>query len=159
MEGGIVQKWSLLIFQKEPLEGMKSEGVRDIFREFLKADREIALGLLAEKNAPDVTVPDGVDADLCFMIDEGVVSSLLDQHPGKRPYIIGILSDLNLDFDEDEDDDDEEETPDDDELVQFKIALDSVVDLWRQCWVQDVKELVPPVGKIYISPGVWEDDD
>jgi hypothetical protein len=95
------------------------------------------------------------------MVDEGVVSSLLDQREGKRPYIIGVLSDLDLDDDSDEDYDDDDEIPEDPEVVQFKIALDSVVDLWRQIQVQDVKdmELVSPEGKIYVSPGVFEDDD
>lgn len=68
-----------------------------------------------------------------------------------------MLSDLDLDYDEDEDDDGE--LPEDPEVVQFKITLDSVVDLWRQIQVQDVKELVPPEGTIYVSPVVFEDDD
>lgn len=154
MNQGIVPRWEILIKEHELLEGMGADDVREIFREWQKADKDLAEGTIAKEDAPLDSIPPGVDKDLCLMVDEGVVSSLLDE--GKRPYIIGVLSDLDLDDDSDDSDD---EIPEDPEVVQFKIALDSVVDLWRQIQVQDVHELVPPEGKIYVSPGVFEDDD
>jgi hypothetical protein len=123
------------------MSGMGPQDVRCIFREMLKLDDE------EDESLPNrVTV--GVDPGLCLMVDEGVVSSLLDEREGRRPYIIGVLSDI-----------DEEEVTDEAEAVHFKIALESVVDLWCQIQVQDFKTLVPPKGKIYISPGVFEDDN
>jgi hypothetical protein len=161
LEQGVVPRWATLVKEKEVMEGMGASDVREIFREWLKSEKEVADGTLAEEDAPPDKIPPGVDRDLCLMVDEGVVSSLLDQREGKRPYIIGVLSGLDLDYDEDEDEDeDDDEVPEDpDEVVQFKIALESVVDLWRQIQVQDVEELVPPEGKIYVSPGVFVDDD
>ncbi|RKU43063.1 hypothetical protein DL546_000541 [Coniochaeta pulveracea] len=161
MHGGVVSRWALVDFEREELEGTQAKDLREVFREVLKMTKEVERGELTLEEAK-ITVPRGINVDLCLMIDEGVVSSLLDQRQDQRPYIIGILSDISLDDDEDEDEDEDEdddgETPDDSEVVQFKIALDSLVDLWRQCQVQEVKDLVPPAGKIYISPGVWEDD-
>lgn len=167
MHGGVVSRWALVNFEREELEGTQAKEVRELFREVLKMTNAVEWGELTVEEAT-VTVPRGINVDLCLMIDEGVVSSLLDQRQDQRPYIIGILSDISFDDDEDEDEgededededeDDDKETPDDSEVVQFKIALDSLVDLWRQCQVQEVKDLVPPAGKIYISPGVWEDD-
>ncbi len=120
--------------------GMGPQEARAVFREMLKLDEE------EDESMPN-RVPVGVDARLCLMVDEGVVSSLLDEREGSRPYIIGVLSDI-----------DDEEITDEAEAVHFKLSLESVVDLWRQIQVQYVNALVPPEGKIYISPGVFEDD-
>jgi hypothetical protein len=141
ISGGILPRWQLLVAQHETLSGLGPQDVRADFREMLKLDEE------EDESIPN-RVPVGVDAGLCLMVDEGVVSSLLDEREGRRPYIIGVLSDI-----------DDEEIPDDAEALHFKIALESVVDLWRQIQVQCVNVLLPPEGKIYISPGVFEDDD
>ncbi|OIW32624.1 hypothetical protein CONLIGDRAFT_630291 [Coniochaeta ligniaria NRRL 30616] len=132
MRGGILSRWRIEGMMHEDMSGMGPQDVRDLFREVLKMDEE------EEKSLPNRV--------LCLMVDEGVVSSLLDE--GRRPYIIGVLSDI-----------DEEGAGDNSEALHFKIALESVVDLWRQIQVQSVYVLLPPKGKIYISPGVFEDDD
>ncbi|KAK3936684.1 hypothetical protein QBC46DRAFT_452560 [Diplogelasinospora grovesii] len=141
MTGGILPRWQLIIKEHEALNGLGPQEVREDFRAMLKLDDE------EDESMPN-RVPIGVDPGLCLMVDEGVVSSLLDEREGKRPYIIGVLSDI-----------DDQEVADDAEALHFKIALESVVDLWRQIQVQSVMTLLPPEGKIYISPGVFEDDD
>lgn len=139
MAGGIMRRWSLVLREHEELAGMGAQDVRYVFREMLRLDEE------EDESLPN-RVPVGVDAGLALMVDESVVSSLLDEGEGRRPYIIGVLSDIDDDI------------PEEAEAVHFKIALESVVDLWRQIQVQHVYGLVPPEGKIYISPGVFEDD-
>jgi hypothetical protein len=141
MTSGILPLFQLVVKDHEAMSGMGLQDVRGVFREMLKLDEE------EDESMPN-RVPLGVDAGLCLMADEGVVSSLLDERDGRRPYIIGVLSDI-----------DDEEITDAHEAVHFKIALESVVDLWRQIQVQALITLVPPEGKIYISPGVFEDDD
>ncbi|RKU45107.1 hypothetical protein DL546_002274 [Coniochaeta pulveracea] len=143
MASGILPLWHLKVIEHEGMDGMSPHEVRLMFREILKGDEEE----VGDDSKPN-RVPVGVDAGLCLMVDEGVVNSLLDEREGKRPYIIGVLSDI-----------DDDEVPDEVEAVHFKIALESVVDLWRQISVQHVNVLIPPEGKIYISPGVFDDDD
>ena len=140
MTGGVLPLWQLIIKEHEALNGHGPQEVREDFRMMLKLDEE------GDDSMP-YRVPRGIDAELCLMIDEGVVSSLLDEREGRTPYIIGVLSDI-----------DDEGVPEDAEALYFKIALESVVDLWRQIQVQAVNVLVPPEGKIYISPGVFVDD-
>ncbi|RYP35220.1 hypothetical protein DL767_003886 [Monosporascus sp. MG133] len=82
---------------------------RGVFREMLKLDED------DDESMPN-RVPVGVDAGLCLMVDGDVVSSLLDE--GRRPYIIGVLSDI-----------DDDEITDEAEAVQFKIPLEFVMDL------------------------------
>ncbi|KAL2126268.1 hypothetical protein VTI74DRAFT_1295 [Chaetomium olivicolor] len=138
--GGIMSRWQLMVREHEEINGIGPQEVRTIFREMLKLDEE------EDESLPN-RVPIGVDPGLCLIADEGVVSSLLDEREGRKPYIVGVLSDIY-----------EAEIPDEAEAVHFKIALESVVDLWRQIQVRNVYDLVPPEGKIYISPGVFEDD-
>ncbi|KAG7291126.1 hypothetical protein NEMBOFW57_001136 [Staphylotrichum longicolle] len=140
--GGIMSRWQLIVRDHADMNGKGPQEVRDIFRVMLKLDEE------EDESLPN-RVPLGVDPGLCLMVGEGVVSSLLDEREGRRPYIIGVLSDI-----------DEADIPDEAEAVHvhFKIALGSVVDLWCQIQVQNVYDLVPPEGTIYISPGVFEDD-
>lgn len=139
--GGIPPLFRLEVSDHEGMSGWGPQEARGMFRDMMKLDEE------EDESIPN-RVPVGVDDELCLMVDEGVVSSLLDEREGRRPYVIGVLSDIN-----------DEEIPDEVEAVHFKIALESVVDLWRQIQVQHISTLVPPEGKIYISPGVFEDDD
>ncbi|KAH8912107.1 hypothetical protein BR93DRAFT_922056 [Coniochaeta sp. PMI_546] len=139
MAGGILPRWRLMLDEHELLNGMGPQDIRGIFRKMLKLDDE------EDESIPN-RVPVGVEAGLCLMVDDGVIDSLLDEREGRRPYIIGVLSDI-----------DDDEIPDEAEAVHFKIALDSVVDLWRQVQVQTVNVLIPPEGKIYVSPSVFED--
>jgi hypothetical protein len=122
------------------IEGSDFEDKHGQWHEMLKLDEE------EDESLPN-RVPVGVDPSLCLMEDEGVVSSQLDEREGRRPYIIGSLSDI-----------DEAEIPDKAEAVHFKIALEFIVNLWRQIQVQNFYDLMPPDGKIYISPGTFEDD-
>ncbi|KAK3385122.1 hypothetical protein B0H63DRAFT_472404 [Podospora didyma] len=138
IRGGIVAKWQCILQSHEALSSADSQFVRASFRAMLKLDEE------EDEDMPN-RAPTGIDAGLCLMVDEGVVNSLLDE--GRRPYIIGVQSDY-----------DDEEITDEHEASHFKIALESVVDLWRQTQVQRVYELMPPEGKIYVSPGVFEND-
>lgn len=138
--GGVMSRWQLIVRGHADMNGIGPQEVREIFRVMLKVDEE------EDESLPN-RVPIGVDPGLCLMVDEGVLSSLLDEREGRRPYIIGVLSDI-----------DEADIPDEAEAVHFKIALGSVVDLWRQIQVQNVYDLVPPEGTIYVSPGVFEDD-
>ncbi|OIW26310.1 hypothetical protein CONLIGDRAFT_646487 [Coniochaeta ligniaria NRRL 30616] len=141
MAGGILPRWQLMLSEQELLSGMDPQDIRSIFRGMLKLDDE------EDESLPN-RVPVGVEAGLCLMVDDGVVDSLLDEREGRRPYITGVLSDI-----------DDDEVPDEAVAVHFKIALDSVVDLWRQVQVQDIDVLMPPEGKMYVSPGVFEDAD
>ncbi|KAK3936551.1 hypothetical protein QBC46DRAFT_394850 [Diplogelasinospora grovesii] len=146
MAGGILPRFRLQVNDYEAMSGWGPQEVRGIFREMLKEMEE------QEEDGDDSQpkrVPVGVDWDLCLMVDEGAMSSLLDEREGRRPYIIGVLSDIN-----------DKEIGDDIEAEHFKIALESVVDLWRQVQVQHPNDLIQgSEGKIYISPNVFEDDD
>lgn len=95
VEQGIVPRSATLVKENEVMEGMGASDIREVFREWLKSEKEVADGTLAEEDAPLDKIPPGVDRDLCLTVDEGVVSSLLDQREGKRPYIIGVLSSLD----------------------------------------------------------------
>jgi hypothetical protein len=143
--GGILPRFRLQVNEYEGMSGWGPQEVRGLFREVLKMELEGE----GDGGKPD-RVPLGVDWDLCLMVDEGVVSSLLDEREGRSPYIVGVLSDIN-----------EMEIGDDVEALYFKIALESVVDLWRQVQLQHPSDLMleGSEGKIYISPGVFEDDD
>lgn len=144
MAGGILPRFRLEVNDHEAMSGWGPQEVRGVFREMLKMDEEEE----GDDSKPN-RVPVGVDWDLCLMVDEGVVSSLLDEREGRRPYIIGVLSDIN-----------DKEIGNGIEALHFKIALESVVDLWRQVQVQHPNDLMQgSEGKIYISPGVFEDDD
>lgn len=144
MAGGIIPRWRLLVYDDEALSGWGPDGARALFRELLRVDEE------EEEEGSDSKpkrIPVGVDWDLCLMVDDDVMSSLLDE--GRRPYVVGVLSDFN-----------DKEVGDDTEALHFKIALESVVDLWRQVQVQHPGDLMEgSEGKIYISPGVFVDDD
>lgn len=146
MLGGIPARFQLHGFGHETISDWGPQDVRGLFREMLKDEEDNEEE--EEGDRKPQRVPQGLDVDLCLMVDEGAMSSLLDRREGRRPYVIGVLSDFN-----------DPDVGDDIEAEYFKIALESIIDLPRQLEMQHPRDLYNgSEGKIYISPGVFEDD-
>lgn len=88
MAGRIKPRWRPILDKHELLNGICPQNIRGIFRKILKLDDE-------EDESKPNRVPVGVEAGLYLIVDNGVVISLLDKREGRRPYIIGVLSDIN----------------------------------------------------------------
>jgi hypothetical protein len=113
-----------LVEDEERLGGKSVEEVRGIFADLVQDEGGI---------------PNGLDLDLCLMVDEETVGSLLD---GEREeaFVVGV--DVNS---EETEDGQEDEYP-----GHFKISVDVVVpELWETLQRQAPYELYPGGGEIY----------
>ena len=83
MAGGILPRWRLVLDEDEIMGGMGPQNLRTIFREMLKLDEE------EDENMPN-RVPNGVNAGVCLMVDDGVMDSLLHEREGGGRILSGF---------------------------------------------------------------------
>lgn len=96
--------------------------------------------LFSEMAEEEDRIPNGLDLDLCLVIDEKVVSSLLDGDE-KEAFVVGV--DVN-------DAEEEEEGGEQSYSGHFKIGVDVLVpELWETLQRQAPSELDPGEGNIF----------
>lgn len=111
-------KW--LLVEDDRLDGVTKEVVRDRFTAMAE-DEE--------------TFPNGLDGDLCLVVGEEEVRSLLEEDAGV-PYVTAVAKELE-----------------DDSEGHFKIAVDVLIpDVWYLLSIITPGELDPGNGQIYRGP-------
>jgi hypothetical protein len=117
-------KWFLIV--DESLDGATIEMVRKRFTTMTEDES---------------TYPNGLDVDLCLMVGEDEVKSLLDEKEDGVPYVKGVAKELSDDSD-----------------GHFKIAVDVLVpDVWYLLSVITPGELDPGNGLVYRGPLTGEE--